>query len=148
MKRNLLLIIFILASTILNAQALKAVDTKTRNDITTAMEASRDCWNKGNLDCFMEVYWKSDLLRFIGQNGITFGYDKVLNNYKKKYSTPEARGTLNYDLISMEFLDHDTVLLLGKYTIKKEAGEDISGHYSLIWRKIKGKWKITVDHTS
>ena len=37
----------------------------------------------GNLEEFMSFYWKSDSLMFIGKNGIQYGWQKTLDNYKK-----------------------------------------------------------------
>jgi hypothetical protein len=34
--------------------------------IYSIMDQQVACWNKGDLDCFMEGYWQSDSLMFIG----------------------------------------------------------------------------------
>ncbi len=37
-------------------------------------------WNKGNIAAFMQGYWKSDSLMFIGKNGPTYGFETTLKN--------------------------------------------------------------------
>ena len=40
-------------------------------------------WNSGNIDAFMESYWKNDSLLFVGKNGPVYGYAATLANYHK-----------------------------------------------------------------
>ena len=35
-------------------------------------------WNKGNIEGFMQGYWRSDSLMFIGKSGINWGWQKLL----------------------------------------------------------------------
>jgi ketosteroid isomerase-like protein len=37
--------------------------------------------------------------------------------------------------------------VIGKWHLKREAG-DLSGHFTLLWKKIKGQWLIVADHSS
>ena len=43
-------------------------------------------WNKGDIEDFMQGYWKNDSLMFIGKNGINWGWQKTLENYKEMLS--------------------------------------------------------------
>ncbi len=47
-----------------------------------------NAWNQGDLDNFMKTYWKNDSLMFIGKSGITYGWSKTLENYKKTTRIP------------------------------------------------------------
>jgi hypothetical protein len=37
--------------------------------------------------------------------------------------------------------------VVGKWFLKRSVG-DVGGHYSLLFRRIKGKWVIVLDHSS
>ena len=52
------------------------------NEIYNLMEQQEDAWNNGNIENFMNVYWKNDSLVFIGKSGINYGWDKTFSNYK------------------------------------------------------------------
>lgn len=104
-------------------------------------------WNKGSLDDFMKGYWKNDSLLFIGQSGITYGYDNALNNYKKNYDTPDKMGQLFFTLLKFERLSADHYFVVGKWLLKRKAG-DVGGVYTLLFRKIDGHWFIIADHSS
>lgn len=115
--------------------------------IYKVMNDQQEAWNKANLELFMEGYWKSDSLKFVNSKGITYGWEKTLSNYKRSFPTPEAMGTLIFTIISLEKLSDGSAFMIGKYQLKRITDEP-SGHFTLLWRKIKGKWIIVTDHTS
>lgn len=127
-----------------SAQSLKEED---KQQILSVMDKQVECWNNADIACFMEGYWKSDSLKFIGKSGITYGWQNTLENYKKRYPDKAAMGVLTFELISIEALAKDAVLLIGKWRLKRETDEP-GGHYSLIWKRIEGKWVIIADHSS
>ncbi|MBN9385743.1 MAG: DUF4440 domain-containing protein [Chitinophagaceae bacterium] len=104
-------------------------------------------WNKGDLDDFMKGYWQNDSLAFIGQSGITYGYTAALNNYKKHYDSPDKMGELIFTLLKLERLSPDYYFVIGKWQLKRKAG-DVGGVYTLLFRRIGGRWVIVVDHSS
>lgn len=115
--------------------------------IRKVMADQADAWNTGSIEGFMKGYWNNDSLVFVGQSGLTYGYTQTLNNYKKHYDTPEKMGKLFFTLLSIKRLSPDYCFVLGKWLLKRQAG-DIGGTYSLLFRKIDGHWLIVVDHTS
>lgn len=104
-------------------------------------------WNKGNIESFMQGYWKSDSLLFVGKSGPNYGFRKTLENYKKGYPDTAAMGKLSFDILKVTRLSPDYFFVLGKWMLKRSIG-DLSGHYTLLFRKIRGEWKIVVDHSS
>jgi ketosteroid isomerase-like protein len=104
-------------------------------------------WNKGDLDDFMKGYWNNDSLAFIGQSGITYGYTAALNNYKKHYDSPDKMGELIFTLLKLEKLSPEYYFVIGKWQLKRKAG-DIGGVYTLLFRRIDGRWVIVTDHSS
>ncbi|HLI93385.1 MAG TPA: DUF4440 domain-containing protein [Puia sp.] len=106
-----------------------------------------DAWNRGNLKAFMEGYWKSDSLVFIGRSGPTYGYHQALANYRKNYNGPDQMGKLFFDLLKVKRLSADYYFVIGKWFLKRRAG-DTGGVYTLLFRKIDGQWRIVVDHSS
>ena len=84
---------------------------------------------------------------FIGKNGITYGYQNTLNNYKKNYSNTDKMGKLFFDILQVKKLSDEHYFIVGKWFLKRNAG-DAGGHYTLVFRKIKGRWLIVSDHSS
>jgi ketosteroid isomerase-like protein len=104
-------------------------------------------WNKGNLEAFMKGYWKNDSLLFVGKTGPRYGFQTTLDNYHKGYPDTAAMGKLSFNIIQVKRLSPDYYFVLGKWMLKRSMG-DLSGHYTLLFRKIAGQWKIVVDHSS
>jgi ketosteroid isomerase-like protein len=104
-------------------------------------------WNKGNIDEFMKGYWNNDSLIFVGQSGLNYGYGPALANYKKGYDSPDKMGQLDFTLLSIKQLSPDYCFVLGRWQLKRKVG-DVGGIFSLLFRKIDGRWQIVVDHTS
>ena len=117
------------------------------NTIKEKLHQQTICWNQGDMECFMQAYWKSDSLKFIGGSGITYGWDKTLQRYKAGYPTVKERGILTFTILSMDVLSEDACFVVGKYHLTREAGND-DGHFSLLWKKIEGEWVIIADHSS
>ena len=119
-------------------------DITTVKSILARQEAD---WNTGKIDDFMNGYWKSDKLKFIGASGITHGYDATLKNYHKRYPDRATMGQLKFQVISTEKLSRKVIMLVGKWDLQRTSG-DIGGIFTLIFRKINRQWVITSDHTS
>jgi uncharacterized protein (TIGR02246 family) len=114
--------------------------------IRKVLESQQAAWNEGEIERFMEGYWKSDSLQFIGRS-IRYGWKATLEGYKKGYPNKAAMGTLQFDLWQFRKLSEDVWLVSGKYTLTREKDKP-SGPFTLIFRKINGRWLIVYDHTS
>ena len=140
MKR-LLLIIFLLVNVPLFSQ------TRNESAIRKILEEQTAAWNRGDIDDFMKGYWENDSLMFIGKSGITYGWTNTLNNYKKGYPDTAAMGKLTFTLIQVKKLSKEYYHITGKWFLNRSIG-DIGGHYTLLFRKINGRWVIISDHSS
>ena len=136
-----LLFLFLIISTAVFSQS------KEENSIRRLMAAQTQSWNRGDIEGFMQTYWKNDSLMFIGKTGVHFGWQETLNNYKKGYPDTTAMGKLSFDLITVKKLSSEYYYVVGKWTLKRTIG-DLSGHYDLLFKKINGKWFIIADHSS
>ena len=137
---------FILAA-VLSALLASAQSKKDEKEITDLLNRQTVSWNKGNLNEFMSGYWNNDSLMFIGKGGVTYGYANTLNNYKKNYDSNEKMGKLFFEILKLKKLAPDYYWVLGKWFLKRTVG-DVGGHYTLLFRKINGKWMIIADHSS
>jgi len=120
---------------------------KDEQSIRRLMEKQTRHWNAGSVDEFMKGYWNNDSLMFIGRDGIKYGYQSALDNYKKNYSDSSHMGKLFFNLLKIDRISSDTYFVIGKWYLKRTIG-DIGGIFSLLFRKINGKWLIVADHTS
>ena len=104
-------------------------------------------WNQGDLPGYMEGYWPSDSLMFIGKSGITYGYDSTLAHYQQSYPDRASMGTLRLEIVSLDSLSPGASLMVGRWFLARDIG-DLQGHFTLLFRKIEGRWYIVKDHSS
>lgn len=130
-----------------SAIAEHRLNEKEEGSIRKLMQQQAEAWNKGNLEEFMETYWKSDQLSFIGSSGPTYGWQAALDNYKKHYPDKKAMGHLGLKVLNLTKIDRKTVLMIGRFELTREIG-DVAGHFTLVIQKIEGEWKIISDHSS
>ena len=118
-----------------------------RLEIERLMKLQEAAWNRGDIDVFMARYWQNDSLVFIGKRGLTYGWQPVLDNYKKSYPDKAAMGTLDFKNELYRPLGASNYWVAGQWTLYRES-DTIGGHYTLVWQKIDGQWVIISDHSS
>ncbi len=121
--------------------------SQEQREIAILLREQTVAWNKGDIEKFMIGYWNNDSLMFIGRNGVTYGYQHTLANYKRNYPNAEEMGKLSFDILQVKKLSKEYYFVLGKWFLKRIAG-NVEGHYTLLFRKIKGRWQIVCDHSS
>jgi hypothetical protein len=145
MKRIATLVL--MAFLALSAFAGKTISEKEKQEIMVLLDKQVEAWNEGNLEKFMETYWNSEKLVFVGSRGPTYGWQATLANYKKGYPDKAAMGILNFKILDISKIDKSTVFLIGRFELTREIG-DVAGHFTLLIQKINKEWKIVSDHSS
>ena len=140
-------IIFISLLVGLSHCSVKILEGSGKEEILNTLKTQTECWNAGDLDCFMDTYWNSDSLVFVGGRGLTYGWHNTLLNYKKGYPNLEAMGTLDFDVLKVEQISKEVYFVIGKWHLTRSIG-DLEGYFSLLWKDINGSWVIVADHSS
>jgi len=143
MKKNLLFVFSLGFLISANAQTTITADQAIRR----VMADQESAWNRADLEAFMDGYWKSDSLTFIGSRGVTNGWQATLDSYKKGYPDAEAMGKLTFTILTLEILSPESAYVIGKWHLARTKDE-LGGHFTLLWKKIGGKWVIVADHSS
>jgi ketosteroid isomerase-like protein len=138
MRKLLLICLFTLT-----AHTMFAQDSK---NIIEVMNEQLAAWNRGDLEGFMQGYWKSDSLMFVSSKP-TYGWQATLDNYRRGYPDKAAMGILSFDIKKVEIINATNAFVFGAWHLKREK-DNPGGHFTLWFRKIKGEWKVVVDHTS
>lgn len=115
--------------------------------ITAMLEAQDAAWNRGDIDGFMDGYWKSPELRFASGGKVTRGWDETNARYHNTYGGPETMGTLITDDYEIVLLGPDAAVAHGRWKLDGREGTPW-GLYTLVLRKMGGEWKIVSDTTT
>jgi hypothetical protein len=116
-------------------------------EIRQIMDKSAKDWSEGSIDKFMTAYWNNDSVMYVGGNKIAYGYQHMLAAYKKSFPDTAAMGKLAFDLLDVRELSAEYYLVTGKFLLTRTIG-NASGMFTVLFRKINGKWLIVYDHSS
>ena len=103
-------------------------------------------WNRGDISDFMVPYWHDERLTFSSGGTTTRGWEPTFERYKNKYPDQATMGKLEFGDLESQSLGEDVVLMLG--TWKLERAEPAQGNFTLVWKRVEGKWVIIHDHSS
>ena len=122
------------------------------SEITQMLQGSAASWNAGDLDGFLDDYWKSEELTFSGASGVTRGWEGVRERYVQGYWAPGVeRDSLRFEDLEVTVLGDDHALALGRYVLFRPDDDGSvrnTGYFSLVLRRMEDRWRIIHDHTS
>ena len=116
-------------------------------DLEDILNEQVDAWNRGDIEGFMDYYWRSEDLEFISGDTLHRGWQATLERYKRKYPTKEAMGRLDFDDLRVTAMSEDEAEATGRWRVR--AGRRTSsGGFELKFRRIEKRWLIVRDHTT
>jgi len=120
-----------------------------RAEIFRVLDEQATAWNRGDLDAFMEGYWRSPELVFTSGGVVRRGWQTTLDRYRETYGDERSTmGTLSFTDLEVHRLGHDSAWALGRWRLDLEEGERLGGVFTLVFRQVDGEWKVVHDHTS
>ena len=126
---------------------LSAAQSKDETAIRQLLDVQADAWNAADIEGFMQTYWVSDDLQFLGSGGLTEGWQQTLGRYKQRYPDQQAMGHLSFDIIKLSKRSKKVYSMIGMYHLERDAMDNLSGYFLLLFQKIDGQWKIVADST-
>lgn len=146
MKPVLVIQLFFAVISTMAAQQSSNTDA-ARAEILATIEQQVKGWNSGNIEAFMQGYSRTDSLRFASGGSVTYGWQPMLDRYRKSYPNRAAMGTLTFTDISVDLISRDAAMVFGTWRLKREKDEPW-GLFTLLFKKMNGEWRIVHDHTS
>ena len=91
--------------------------------IRTVLQSQQRAWNAGDIDQFMEYYWKSDDLTFRSGGKLTRTWQGTLENYKERYHSPSEMGKLSFRKLEVTPLGMKAALVVGEWQLSRESDQ-------------------------
>jgi ketosteroid isomerase-like protein len=145
--KTALFLVLTLAVAISTAAQTEEQKAGIENDILAVMTTQAAAWNRGDIDGFMQGYWRSEKLVFASGDSVTRGWQPTLERYKKNYDSKAKMGELAFTDLEVNVLSKDAAVVLGSWSLKREK-DNPKGKFTLIFRRVKEGWRIVHDHTS
>ena len=116
------MLIFIFAVLCVSAVSMAAQtkDEKTKAAIKKVMDDQTAAWNRGDIEGFMQGYWKSPDLKFVSGQNMTRGWQPTLDRYKKSYNSREKMGVLSFSELDITLTGKDSAVVFGRFTLARK----------------------------
>jgi len=115
--------------------------------IHAVLDSQLLAWNRGDIPGYMNGYWNSNEVEFIGSGGIIRGWKPALDRYKRLFENPGAMGQLSFTTLEIHVACPNSAYVVGEYKLLRSTGA-FSGVFTLQFRKFSEGWLIVVDHTT
>ncbi len=133
---------------LLTALALAAATPKSdKAAIIDTIHHMEEAWNRGDFRGYMAGFKNPDVV-FVSGGKFQEGWQGTLDHYVRDYGgSADRRGKLHFYNMKVDVLAPDAAMLVGQYRL--ERGPRVTeGVNTRLFRKVKGKWFITMNHVS
>lgn len=122
-------------------------DAEETRAVLAVLMAQQNAWNAGDIDGFMQGYWKSPDLRFASGGSVTRGWQATRDRYHARYSNVSIMGQLTFSSLEVDLLSADAALVHGAWALER-ATDRPSGLFTLVLKRFDGGWKVVSDTTT
>jgi ketosteroid isomerase-like protein len=131
------------------AESLEDIRAEAEEGIKHMLVSQVEAWNRGNLEAFMQGYWRSPDLTFYSGADITQGWEPTLARYRQRYqSQGKEMGHLEFQDLDIDLLGRSGAVVTGKFQLTMSDGSKPHGLFTLVVKKMPAGWRIVHDHTS
>ena len=124
-------------------------DSPPEDAIKRLLVAQTQAWNRGDLEAFMNGYWRSPDLTFFSGASVANGWQAALQRYQRRYQgTGKEMGHLEFQDLNIDVLSPDAAFVRGKWELTMADGKKPHGLFTLILKNTQNGWHIVHDHTS
>lgn len=115
--------------------------------IVGTVHRMEQAWNRGDFRGYMAGFKNPDVV-FVSGGKFQNGWQGTLDHYVRDYGgSAERRGQLHFYNMKVDLLAPDAAMLIGQYRLKR--GKRVTeGVNTRLFRKVRGKWLITMNHVS
>ncbi len=118
-----------------------------RSAILETIDRMEAAWNRGDFKGYMAGFKNPDAT-FVSGGKFLDGWQGRLDQYVRDYGgAPERRGKLKFHDMKVDLLAPDSAMLVGRYRMER-PGRTTHGINTRLFRKIDGRWLITMNHVS
>jgi ketosteroid isomerase-like protein len=122
---------------------------EVEREIKHVLVSQVEAWNHGNLENYMEGYWRSPDLTFFSGATVTKGWQPTLERYRQRYQAGgKEMGHLDFQDLEIDLLSPKSAIVMGKWQLTMSDGRKPHGLFTLTFRRMPEGWRIVHDHTS
>jgi beta-aspartyl-peptidase (threonine type) len=126
-----------------------SLSAQTPSDLRKLLDDQTAAWNRGDLNAFMQGYWRSPEVTFFSGDTIVKGWESTLQRYRDRYqSSGKEMGKLSFSDENIEMLGKDAAMVTARWHLEMADGKKLEGLTTLLCRRMPEGWRIVHDHSS
>lgn len=152
-------IVFLLAQTAIGeellVQRLDSINADAGKGQTVVQEVYQlilkmvDCWNKKDLDGYMNGFWKSDDFLAVIESEVHWGWADLYASFQRGYPDRDKMGKMDLQRLQIRSSTPDTAVALCWWRIlPPRGGSPVYATDTMLLQKFAEGWRITVIHSS
>jgi ketosteroid isomerase-like protein len=102
----------------------------------------------GNIEKYLEPFWKSPLLIYISEGAIWKGWDEMRSHVERDYPDWKHVGHPILERMEISVVDVATASTLEWWDMTFPSSARVNGTTTSVWRKVPEGWRIIVTNTS
>lgn len=118
------------------------------DEIRSSLDSSEAGWNRGEIAAFLSPYRRSDSTTYVGSDGLRAGFARLRERYAPLFADGAERDSLRFSDLRVRSLGEGHALSIGRYTLRRRDSVTGTGWFSLVWERVRGRWRIVHDHSS
>jgi uncharacterized protein (TIGR02246 family) len=127
--------------------ATAASPAEEKAAIVKVIADMQQAWNRGDFRGYMAGFANPQVV-FVSGGRIQDGWQGTLDHYVRDYGgDPARRGTVRFYDMTVDLLAPDAALLISHYHLERATSPQ-EGINTRLFRKIDGRWRITMNHVS
>lgn len=148
LMRLALLALFLLAGCATAGRGASGrIDPAAERDITAALAASAEAWNRGDLNGHVAMY--ADSAAFMTGSGPVVGRARTADTLREAFfrdGRPVQQ--LRFESITVRPLGTGHALVTGHFILSGGGQPDATGWFTTVWARGRDGWRILHDHSS
>ncbi len=118
-----------------------------KSDILNCTSQMEKYWNQGDLENYMDFYWKSDSVTMQSSTARYYGWDNLNTMFAAMFNDENRRGELTFSEIEIPSCSEDNAVVIGKFHLDYPNGQIREGYFTVLFKKIETQWKIIHDQS-
>lgn len=124
-----------------------ALANNDQQALMTAVQASADAWNRGDLKGHVAIYEAT--VTVMTKNGPRPGVQAIEQSFGQTYFVNgQPRQQLRMERVALRSLSADAALMTGRFVLSGGNEPEQSGWFTLVWVRTAAGWHAVHDHTS
>ncbi|HUV14880.1 MAG TPA: hypothetical protein VMY18_14650, partial [Acidobacteriota bacterium] len=112
--------------------------SETEKTLLGVLSLQQEAWNQGDLNLFMETYWKSSKMSYFSGGTVIEGWQGLKERYERRYrGKGESLGRVTFSEIKVEKLGTDHALIKGRWNLIRDGEDPLGGLFSLVLQRFE-----------